>query len=201
VAKSRAWLPTALDVNYAVFRIEARMSPLARFRQVAACTALAFVFCSAVAEPPKPVVLAANVPAVIAHSALLDVEATAKAEVLQISLRRVADKSLVNTDDITVAVDGKNEPVTHERGTIYEVAVNDLRGEGVKDVDVTVAHDGIREILSGKVSLAEAPAGSLLRDHKQVAWWVLNIVIVLIAAMAFSRKKPASAEKEEEEES
>jgi hypothetical protein len=158
------------------------------------------VFYTAAAEPPKPIELAVNIPAVIAHSALVDVEATARADVLQISVRRVADKSLVNTDDITVAVDGKNEPVTHERGTIYELAVNDLRGEGVKDIDVTVAHDGIREILSGKVSLAEPATESLWRDHKQIAWWVLNIVIVLIAALAFSRKKPAREEKDEEEE-
>jgi hypothetical protein len=176
------------------------MSPLARFRQMAACSALALALCTAVAEPPKPIELAVNVPAVIAHSALLDVEATAKADVLQISVRRVADKSLVNTDDITVTVDAKNEPVSHERGTIYEIAVNDLRGAGVKDVDVTVAHDGIREILSGKVSVAEPTTESLLRDHKQVAWWILNIVIVLVAVMAFSRKKPAREEKDEEEE-
>lgn len=175
------------------------MSPLAPFRQVAACSALALVFGSAAAEPLKPVALAVNVPAVIGHSALLDVEATAKADVLQISLRRVADKSLVNTDDITVTVDGKNEPVSHESGTVYELAVNDLRGDGVKDLDITVGHDGIREILSGKVSLAEPSAGSLLRDHKQVAWWVLNIVIVMVAAMAFSRKKPAKQDREEEE--
>lgn len=176
------------------------MSPLARFRQVAACSALALVFCSAAAEPPKPVELAANVPAVIAHSALLDVEATAKGDVLQISIRRVSDKTLVNTDDLTIAIDGKNEPFTHEKGTVYELAVNDLRGDGVKDVDVTVAHDGIREILSGKASVAEPPTESLLRDHKQVAWWVLNIVIILIAAMAFSRKKSAKDEEEDEKE-
>jgi hypothetical protein len=176
------------------------MSPLARFRQAAACSALALVFCSAAAEPLKPVELAANVPAVIAHSALLDVEATAKGDVLQISIRRVADKTLVNTDDLTIAIDGKNEPFTHEKGIVYELAVNDLRGDGVKDVDVTVAHDGIREILSGKVSVSEAPTASLWRDHKQVAWWVLNIVIILIAALAFSRKKPAKEKEDEEEE-
>ena len=176
------------------------MSPLARFGQATACSALALVFCSAAAEPPKPVQLAVNVPAVIAHSALLDIEATAKADVLEISIRRVADKTLISADDITVAIDGKNEPVTHEKGTVYELAVNDLRGEGVKDVDVTVGHDGIREILSGKVSLAEPPASSLLGDHKQVAWWVLNIVIILVAVMAFSRKKSAPEEEKDEEE-
>jgi hypothetical protein len=176
------------------------MSPLARFRQAAACTALALIFGNAAAEPLKPVELAENVPAVIAHSALLDVEATAKADLLQISIRRVSDKSLVNTDDLVITIDGKNEPFTHEKGTVYELAVNDLRGEGVKDVDVTVAHDGIREILSGKVSVAEAPSASMWRDHKQMAWWVLNIVIILIAAMAFSRKKAAKEEEEEKEE-
>jgi hypothetical protein len=102
----------------------------------------------------------------------------------------VSDKSLVNSDDVTVAVDGKNQSVTHEKGGVYELPVNDLRGEAARDVDVTVAHDGIREIVSGKVSVAEASsASSLLRDHKQVAWWILNIVIVLVAAMAFSRRK------------
>jgi hypothetical protein len=176
------------------------MSPLARFRQVATCAALALVFCSAAAEPPKPVELAANVPAVIAHSALLDVEATAKGDVLQISIRRVGDKTLVNTDDLTIAIDGKNEPFTHDKGTVYELTANDLRGEGVKDVDVTVAHDGIREILSGKVSLAEAPTESFFRNNKQAAWWVLNIVIILIAALAFSRKKAAKEEEDEKEE-
>ncbi len=175
------------------------MSPLARFRQVAACSAIALVSGVAVAEAPKPVELEVNVPAVIAHSALLDVEATVKAEVLQISIRRVADQGLLSSDDIVVAIDGKNEPVTHERGAIYEVAVNDLRGEGVKDIDITVAHDGIREILSGKVSLAEPQAGSLFGDHKQVAWWVLNIVIVVIAVSIFSRKKTPAEEKDEDE--
>jgi hypothetical protein len=102
----------------------------------------------------------------------------------------VSDKSLISGDDVTVAVDGRNQSVTHEKGGAYELPINDLRGDGARDVDVTVAHDGIREIVSGKVSLAEAgSAGSLLRDHKQVAWWILNIVIVLVAAMAFSRRK------------
>jgi hypothetical protein len=140
-------------------------------------------------QSPQPVQLAPNVAAPIAHSALLNVEGTATADALQLSIRRVSDKSLVSSDDVTVAVDGKNQSVTHEKGA-YELPINDLRGDGARDVDVTVAHDGIREIVSGKVSVTEASsAGSLLRDHKQVAWWILNIAIVLVAAMAFSRRK------------
>jgi len=181
------------------------MSPLACFRRVAACSALALVSGGAFADSPKaveppvkPVELTANVPAQIAHSALVSVEATAKPDELQIAIRRVKDNSPVVTDDITVAIDGHNETVNREKGTVYELAINDLRGEGVKDVDVTVAHDGIREIVSGKVSVAEPPTSSLWRDHKQIAWWALNIVIILIAVTAFSRKKPAAeAEKDE----
>ncbi|MBS0419057.1 MAG: hypothetical protein JSR66_15205 [Proteobacteria bacterium] len=181
------------------------MSPLACFRRVIACSALVLVSGAAGADSSKPtepavkpVELTANVPAQIARSALLSVEATAKPDVLQIAIRRVTDNSPVVTDDITVAIDGHNEAVTRDKGIVYELAINDLRGEGVKDVDVTVAHDGIREIVSGKVSVAEPPATSLLRDHKQVAWWALNIVIILIAAMAFSRKKPAVEEEKDD---
>jgi hypothetical protein len=141
-------------------------------------------------QSPQPVQLAPNVVAPIAHSALLTIEGTATADALQLSIRRVSDKSLLSSDDVTVAVDGKNQSVTHQKGGAYELPINDLRGEGARDVDVTVAHDGIREIVSAKVSVAEASsAGSLFRDHKQVAWWILNIVIVLVAAMAFSRRK------------
>ena len=141
-------------------------------------------------QPPQPVQLAPDVAAPIAHSALLTVVATVTTDAVQLSIRRVSDKSVVNSDDVIVAVDGRNQSVTHEKGGVYELPINDLRGDGARDVDVTVGHDGIREIVSGKVSLTEtSSASSLLRDHKQVAWWILNIVIVLVAAMAFSRRK------------
>jgi hypothetical protein len=56
-------------------------------------------------------------------------------------------------------------------------------------LDIVVGHDGIRELLSGKISAADTSATSnILRDHKQIAWWILNIAIVLIAAIALSRR-------------
>jgi hypothetical protein len=199
------------------------MSPLARIRQVAACSAWVFFAGFALAaEPPtqpvqavqapqqpvqpaqpqpaqpqpaqprpaQPVRLAPNATARIAHSALLSADGTASADTLRLSIRRVTDKSLVSSDDVTVTVDGRSEPVTRASGS-YEVPINGLRGsDDGRDVEIIVAHDGIREILSGKVALAEAAtADSLLRDHKQVAWWILNIVIVLVAAIAISRRK------------
>jgi hypothetical protein len=120
----------------------------------------------------------------------VSVDGTATADSLLLWIRRVSDKSLLSSDDLTVTVDGKTEAVTRARGRAYELPLNDLRGAGARDVEFIVAHDGIREILAGKVSLAEAgSAGGLLRDHKQVGWWILNIVIVLIAAIAISRRK------------
>ncbi len=187
------------------------MSPLARIRQVAACTALVFLAgpglaadppapagqavqgaqSPASAQPAGPVRLAPNTAAQIAHSALLSVEGTATADTLRLTVRRVSDKRLVGSDAITVTVDGRNQAITRESGGGgYEVPISDLRGDQPRDVEIIVAHDGIREILSGKVAVAEgASADSLLRDHKQVAWWILNIVIVLVAALALSRRK------------
>jgi hypothetical protein len=191
------------------------MSPLARIWQVGACTVFVFVNAPGLAaDPPAqaqapaiqggaqaaqsppaappalPVRLAPNVAAQIAHSALLSIDGTATDDTLRLGIRRVSDKSPVSSDDVTVTVDGKNESVTRESGGGYEVPVNDLRGDGGRDVEIIVGHDGIREILAGKVTVAEASSGGgLLRDHKQVAWWLLNIVIVLVAAIALSRRK------------
>jgi hypothetical protein len=178
------------------------MLALARLRQVATCSVLACLasLAAAASSPPRPaeqpaqssqpVQLVPDVAAAIAHSALVSVEGTVTGNALQLRIRRASDKSLLGGDDVTVAIDGRSQSVTHEKGGVYEVPINDMRGDGARDVDVTVAHDGIREIVSGKVSMVEASsAGSILRDHKQVAWWILNIVIVLVAAMAFSSRK------------
>src|SRR5579864_2149531 len=109
------------------------MSPLARIRQVAAgivCSLLIAPCALAepatqppppTAQPPQPVVLAPNVTAQIARSALLIVDGTAAADSLQLKIRRASDGTLINGGDITVTVDGKSEPVTHENGGNYEV--------------------------------------------------------------------------------
>ena len=151
----------------------------------------AFAADTAAPQPTaKPVELSSKNTSQIAHSALLTVDGTTTADAVQISIHRVSDQSLINSDDVTIAVDGKNQVVTHAKNGSYEVPINDLRGDDTRDVDVTVGHDGIREILSGKVTVAEdTSAGNLFQNNKQIAWWILNIVIVLVAVMAFSRKK------------
>jgi hypothetical protein len=126
----------------------------------------------------------------IARSALLTIDGTPTADTLDLRIHKVSDKSLVASDDVTATVDGKNESVTRVNVDTYQIPVSDLRGDGTHQVEITVPHDGIREILSGKVTLPETGSkSSLLGDHKQIAWWILNIVIVLIAAIAISRRK------------
>jgi hypothetical protein len=184
------------------------MSPLARIWQVGACIVLVFAVAPGLAaDPPAPapaaqspqpsptarpaeaVRLAPNAAARIAHSALLSVDGTVTADALRLQIRRISDKSVLSSDDITVTVDGRNESVTPEGGG-YEIPINDLRGDPAKELEIIVGHDGIREIVAGKVTVAEGvSADGLLRDHKQVAWWILNIVIVLVAAIAISRRK------------
>jgi hypothetical protein len=191
------------------------MSPRTRIRQVATCILCCLIFlplagATSAAEPgagqagvgqpaagapaaqpaAAAVQLAPNVAAQLAHSALLAVEGTSTGNSVQLRIRRVSDQSLISSDDVTVTVDGRNETVTRDAGA-YEIPVDGLRGDVGKDVEIIVGHDGIREILTAKVSAAReaSSAEGLLRDHKQVAWWILNIVIVLIAAIAISRRK------------
>jgi hypothetical protein len=182
------------------------MSPLARTRQLVAGTLFLISFAVAaepVATPPvpaspqpaaQPIVLAPKGTAQIAHSALLVVQGTATEDSLQLKIQRAGNGTAIDSDDVTVTVDGKTETVARENTGVYTVPINDLRGDGsreaAKDVDIVVAHDGIREILSSKLGVAEAPAGGgLLGDHKQFAWWILNIAIVLIAGIAITRRK------------
>lgn len=184
------------------------MSPLARIRQVAACLIFlllplyapaadpgskAGVAAQTAVDPAAPVQLAPKTPASIAHSSLLNLEATAAGDTLQLRIHKVSDKTPVESQDVTVTVDGKSQTVSHEAGGIYEVPLEDLNStapnSGGHAVEVIVAHDGIREVLSGQVALAAAPAEGLTSNLKQLAWWVLNIVIVLIAAIAISRRK------------
>ncbi|HVO46486.1 MAG TPA: hypothetical protein VMT29_09140 [Steroidobacteraceae bacterium] len=126
----------------------------------------------------------------IAHSSLVTVDGTPSGDTLVLDVRRVSNGSRIASDDIALTVDGKNEPLTHLTDSTYSIEANELRDEGDHDLELIVGHDGIREILTGKISLPESSStGSLIRDHKQMAWWILNVVIVLVAAIALSRRR------------
>jgi hypothetical protein len=154
-----------------------------------ACGSAALVPKASAADPPAapPVEIA---PVEIAKSALLTIDGTPAGDSFDLRIHKISDKSLISSDDVTVTVDGRSESVTRVNVNTYQLPLSDVRGDGAREVEIIVPHDGIREILSGKISLPETSStASLLRDHKQVGWWVLNIVIVLIAAIAISRRK------------
>jgi hypothetical protein len=154
------------------------------------------------ASPWSPAADAPQAPQTIpvAHSALLTVNATVTPEGLALHVLHANNQIPIDGRDVTVSVDGKNQPLTAEPEGTFLLSTKDL-GEGVQQFDITVAHDGIREILTGKVTVPKTGgvATDLWRDHKQMAWWILNVGIVLVAALAFSRRTSAPPKETDEE--
>jgi len=149
--------------------------------------------CAAAAVRAQP---AAPQPAPLAHSALLAVDAAPAAGGLVLRVRRATGDTPLGVTDVAVTIDGKAEPATARNDGSWFVA----RPAGVQDagktIAVTVGHDGIHEVLSGRLVSSAGVSGpappaagtGLSSSRKQLLWWILNIVIVLIAAIAISRR-------------
>ena len=130
----------------------------------------------------------------VAHSALVTLEAGPAAAGLVLRLRHTADDTPVAVTDLTVSVDGKSQLAMRRADGSWFVPLSKAALADDR-LEVVVTHDGIREVLGGRItgegSGSARNAGgtaSVLRDHKQMAWWILNIAIVLIAAIAISRR-------------
>ena len=145
---------------------------------------------SLVCAPQLPAADSAAAPLTpVAHSALVTLEAGPAAAGLVLGLRHTADQTPLSVTDLTVSVDGRSELAMRREDGSWFVPLSDAITDA--HLEVVVAHDGIREILSGRITIPAARTGgaaSVLRDHKQMAWWILNIAIVLIAAIAISRR-------------
>lgn len=140
-------------------------------------------------------------PIPVAHSALLNINATVVPDGLMLHILHASNQIPIDGRDVTVTVDGKNQPLTVEPQVgNFLLPTKDL-GDGERQLDITVAHDGIREILTGKVAVPKAGGftGSWDSGRKQMAWWVLNIAVVLIAVLAFSKRSSKPAEKDADE--
>jgi hypothetical protein len=130
----------------------------------------------------------------LAHSAQLTVDAAMLApEALTLRIRHAADQSaLAPASQIEVRAQGRTLGVTANSDGTWSVSLKELGGKPPGTLDLVIGHDGIRELLSGALAPPAAgaanAAASLVRDHKQLAWWILNIAIVLIAAIAISRR-------------
>ena len=164
---------------------------------IAAAAAVGVPSARAADAPP-----AAVPPIPVAHSALLNINATVVPDGLMLHILHASNQIPIDGRDVTVTIDGKNQPLTVEPEVgSFLLPTKDL-GEGERQLDITVAHDGIREILTGKVALPKAGSftGSWDSSRKQMAWWILNIAVVLIAVLAFSRRSSKTPEKDPDEE-
>jgi hypothetical protein len=151
---------------------------------IAALTATGLACAQAAAEPLfQP----------LAHSTLISVDAAAPApDTLTLRIRH-ADQTPVTAVQLAVTTQGRSLPATPNPDGTWSVTLKNLGGKPPGKLDLTIGHEGIRELLSGTLAppaagTAAAAASGLMRDHKQLAWWILNIAIVLIAAIAISRR-------------
>ena len=149
------------------------------------CALAACALGAALAQPAAPPPLA--------HSALLAIDAVPVTGGLALRVRRETGATPLVVSDLAVTIDGKSEAATARSDGSWFVPRPAGAQDAGKTIDVTVGHDGIHEVLSGHLAAsAGAPAASatpaLSSSRKQLAWWILNIVIVLIAAIAISRR-------------
>jgi hypothetical protein len=132
----------------------------------------------------------------LAHSALLAVDAAPVADGLVLRVRRATGETPLVVTNVAVTIDGKGEPATARSDGSWFVARPAGTQDAGKTLEVTVAHDGIHEVLSGRLAPsagvsgpATPAAGTVMSSRrKQLFWWILNIAIVLIAAIAISRR-------------
>ena len=138
--------------------------------------------------------LAQNAPPALqplAHSALVAVDAAAVPGGLALRVRGAAGTQPLAVSEVAVSIEGKSEAATARADGSWFVPRPAAARDAGAMLEVTVGHDGIHEVLSGRLSgasgapVAAAGGGA---SRSQMAWWVLNIVIVLIAVIAISRR-------------
>lgn len=132
----------------------------------------------------------------LAQSAQLTVLANVDSQWLTLRIQRTSNQTPLVVKDVAVSVAGHAIPVKARPDGSFVLPVKQLGTTYTPTLDIIVGHDGIREILTGKLTLPQSggpvPAG---RTHNQMFWWVLNIAIVFGVAMFFTnrKKKPDEA--------
>jgi len=159
-------------------------------RRLLAIAAGALV-CAAAVRADSP---AAAAFAPVAHSALVTVEGVMAGDTLVLRVRRTADQQPLPGAELGVSADGRSIPVTARPEGTWGVPARDLPRPPTK-LSIVVAHDGVREVLEAQppAAAAAAPPGQArgvasALIHKQMSWWILNILIVLIGVIAVARR-------------
>ena len=127
---------------------------------------------------------------VVARSTLLTLTAAPLDHSLALQVFRNADHRLVaGPGNVTATLDGHNVPLTAQPDGTYLFSTQGQSG-GTHSLGAVVSHDGVRELLTGTVSLPQQRnLLESLQGHGMFAWWVLNIAVVLIAVLVISRRK------------
>jgi hypothetical protein len=160
---------------------------------VPACLRVALMACflgAAWAQSTTPAL------APLAHSALLAIDAASTAGGVTLRVRRAAEGTPLTVNEVAVRIDGRSEPATPHADGSWFLARPPGSLDAGKTIEVTVGHDGIHEVLSGRLAsssgesgpASSGAAGGLSSSRKQLLWWILNIAIVAIAAIAISRR-------------
>ena len=128
--------------------------------------------------------------ALVARSALLTLTASPADHALSLQIARVSDHRPVGgPGNVSVTLDGHALPITAQSDGSWLVSTRN-QSAGAHSLDVVVAHDGIRELLTGTVTVKQhRGALDVLQGHGMFAWWVLNIGVVLIAVLVISRRR------------
>jgi hypothetical protein len=137
----------------------------------------------------------------LARSALVSVDGATVAHTLLLRVRRASDQQPLSSAELSVTLDGASPAATRLPDGIWSVPLPALPAKPPGKLEIVVAHDGVREVLAGQLAaLAGVAAGSAAAvpgrpagwlstlAHKQMSWWVLNIVVVLIGVIAISRR-------------
>lgn len=127
----------------------------------------------------------------IASSSMLVLDASVHKHDVVLRIERTANRTPIEgAGNLSAEIGGHSVPVV-ARGETYVLSTRGLKG-GAHPLQVIVAHDGIHELLSGTITLPTPPRPlALLEKHGYGAWWVLNIVVLLLAArLIMRRKKP-----------
>ena len=127
---------------------------------------------------------------IVASSALLTLTAVPADHALSLQVFRTSDHRLIGgPGNVTATLDGHSVPLAPQQDGSYLLSTSG-EGGGAHALGVVVSHDGIRELLTGTVSLPQQRnLLESIQGHGMSAWWVLNIVVVLIAVVVISRKR------------
>lgn len=127
----------------------------------------------------------------VARSALVVLEVQPLPSGLNVRATRANGAPALTAQGLTLSIDGHALAVSSNPDGSWSARWPPAGLAGERHLEAVLAHDGIRELLSGTLpatAVTVAPAGGLLGSHKQMIWWVLNLVIVLVAVLAVSRR-------------